>query len=409
MKTEGWGVMLWSQDEGTFSTGSVVPVVGISQLKETFDIRTDKKSPIETVPQWRLTLFKRKTQAEDYVLEFSDFSELFAIVRLNGLPVREQRDADAKRVYKLKENEVVKIISRDGEKSTAGEYSGYWYQVLTDGGVTGYTFDRYLELYTAQELAGLDFTEEKDEFLEIFLNSVFRPKHYRTMLISRRINLDRFLPEYGIFHDTESTNLSIVNEEHSTVLDYASVQKVNETSYAFEGSSLIMIIKSTHEVNVQYADEGVQYSEDYVRIDADINGLIISEEQRREEIFNDFFLRGDLLSSTAYGTITLIEGGGFIWEDLERIIPDVVTPSAGNAGRADFRLHVGESLEEEYDGVISFIFSNDEIAHFLYSLQDQGVRFKHIRHDKKNDDLRVEDDGSSPITIFFRVKRSETE
>lgn len=405
---DGYGVILWSHNESAYPTGSITPVVNVSQLNSTYDIRTDRRSPIESVPQWRISFFKRKSQADDFLEEFSKYADLYAVANLDGLPVREERDPDAKRTYKLRDGEVVKILSRDAEKSIEGEYEGYWYQVLTDGGVTGYSFGIYLEVLTATQLAARDMSEERDEFLEHFMNSSFRPKYYRDMLVTRRIDLDRFLPDYGIFPDPARRVLHIITEDHVSTIEYTNISKGTEDSYRFEGSTLLMIVKHTYEVNLQYADGGVQYSEDYVRIDPDIDLLIIEENERRAKIFEELYATGNTLTSSAYGTITLAEGGGFFWEGYDRLVPDVISPLSGNSGIVDFRLHLGSELTQSYDGIISYIFSDTEIIHFLYRLENQGIRYKRLLLEPEDRNLLVEEEGNSPIVIFFRVSNIET-
>jgi hypothetical protein len=409
MRTEGWGVMLWSHDEAAYPTGSIVPVVDSSLLNETYDIRLDRRSPVDTIPQWRLAVFNRKSQAEDYQSRYAEYRELYAVAALNGLPVRETQDPDAKRVYKLREREAVKVLDRDAGQSTAGEYTGYWYQVLTDGGVTGYSFDRYLEFYTAEELSRLDLTEETDEFLEHFLSHNFRPKYFRNMLVTRRIDLDRFLPEYGIFPDPDNNELVISTEDHRSTIEYEGIERGTEDSYAFTGSTLLMIVKTNYEVNLQYADQGVQYSEDFVRIDPDIDLLIIEELERRAAKFEEFYERGNTLDSTAYGNIALVEGGGFVWEGFDRLVPEVIDPSAGNSGTVDFQLHLSSELYETYDGVITFLFAGGQPVHFIYTLDQQGLRFKHLQWPEEYEDPLVENAGTSPIVIFFRVSNKEPE
>ena len=177
--SEGWGVMLWSPDEAVFPTGSIVPVVGISQLNETYDIQAAKKTPTESVPQWRVALFKRKSQAEEYEKEYAQYADQFAVTNLDGLPVRAERDQDAKRTYKLREGEVAKVLARDSEKSTAGEFEGYWYKLLTEGGITGYSFDKYLRILSATELAG----RKKTYFWRAFSHRPSDPSITGTCLI----------------------------------------------------------------------------------------------------------------------------------------------------------------------------------------------------------------------------------
>ncbi len=405
---EGWGVILWSHAESAYPTGSIVPIASVSQLYRTYEIHGDRRSVAESVPQWRVALFKRKSQAENYLVEYAQFVDSYAIAKIDGLPVREERDAEAKRTYKLREGEVVKILARDKEKSVAGGLDGYWYQVLTDGGVTGYSFDIYLEVLTADQLATRDSSEVKDAFLEQFLNSTFRPKYFGEMLLSQRIDLERFSPDYGVFPDPEGGVLHIVAEGHSSSIEYTDITRGSEDAYRFEGSTLLLIAKNLDEVNLQYADSGVQYSEEYVRIDSDIDLLIISEIERRAALFEELYVIGNTLSSSAYGTITLMEGGKFQWEGYERLVPDFVSPSAGNSGTVDFRLHLGPGLLKSYDGIVSFLFGGTDVIHFLYRVENQGIRFKRLARDSNDYNLLVEEEGNSPIVIFFRVSTAGT-
>ncbi len=408
-RNEGWGVLLWSPDGSAYDTGQIVLVSDVSKLNNTYDIRADKREPTETVEQWRIAFFKRKSTAEEYQDVFSEYANLYAVTSRDGLAVWAKRSTDAKRTYKLREGEVSKVLSRDDEKSVAGGFEGYWYLLLTAGGVTGYSFDKYLEVLSTEQLSLMESPEERDEFLEYFLSSVFRPKYYKYMLEDNRIDLNRFLPDYGVFPEPENGEIHIVTEKHASTIEYTSISRVTKNTYAFEESTLLLIVKNPYEVNLQYSDQGVQYSEEFVRIDQDIDLLIIEETERREGLFENLYELGNLLSSSAYGTITLFENGEFLWEGYERLVPGVIDPEAGETGRIDFRLHLGSELAEAYDGAISFVFDSTEVVDFLYTLENQGIRFKYLDYQPGKEPLLVKDDGTSPIVIFFRISTTESE
>ena len=131
------------------------------------------------------------------------------------------------------------------------------------------------------------------------------------MLVARRINLDRFLPEYGLYPDPDNGRLVIVTEDHTSTIEFDSITRVSEDSYAFEGSTLLMVIKTTNEVNLQYSENGVQYSEDYVYINADIDMLIIQERERRLSLYDEIYDLGNVLESTAYGVERIGREVGF--------------------------------------------------------------------------------------------------
>ena len=404
----GWGVILWSENEPLYPTGSMVRVTGTSQLRDTYNLRIDRSLPEESVAQWRVAFFKRRPNAENFQADYAEYAALYAIATLDGLPVREKRDPGAKRTYKLRHGEVVKILNRSAESSAAGSIEGYWYEILTESGISGYSFDRYLEMLTFTQLTEGKPSVEQDEFLELFLTSTFRPKYFKRMLDTRRIDLQRFLPDYGVFPDRQNGAIHIVTEDHSSTIEYSSVTKVTGNTYAFEGSTLLMIVKNPYEVNLQYSDKGVQYSEEYMRINTDIGLLIIEETERRAALFERIHAKGETLTSSAYGTITLFEGGGFTWESYDRLIPAVVSRTAGDSGFVDFRLHLGPEPAKLYDGVISFIFSGSDIIHFLYIREDLGIRLKHLAYRPDSETpLLVKEEGNSPIVIFFRFSNEQ--
>jgi hypothetical protein len=68
----------------------------------------------------------------------------------DGLPIRSEPDNGARRVYRLKQGEIVKVLSR-AERSPAmsGDtpLPGEWLKVLTDDGSSGYCFSYRLKLF----------------------------------------------------------------------------------------------------------------------------------------------------------------------------------------------------------------------------------------------------------------------
>ena len=430
-RVEGWGVLLWSHDESDLDTGSVVPIRGESNIRDTYTVDSTLHEDQIELPKWRLSYFQKKSQADSYAYNFATYSDIFALAKSNGLPIREERNQDARRLYKLREGQIVKIINRDSERSTAGEYEDFWYEVLTGDGIRGFTFGFNLDIKSAAALAVEEERIEADLFLERFLNSNYRPAFFWDMLKYNRIVLERFSSDYGVFPEPDSGTIDIVLPTYQASLKYTNISKPREDAYAFEGATLILTVHSERWINLQFTFEGVEYAEDFVFIEEDIDLLALAEQERRREVYAGFLEKGNHLESAAYGTIKLLDSGRFEWGNNERLVPDIVPREAGKRGSLIFPLFLKGEIAESYDGALTFLFEgrdgseetdmeNDseenggsfqepeiirEVAtiasvSFLYILQNDGVRFVYLSPEMIEDNL-VEEEGESPIIIYF--------
>ena len=403
-----WGVLLWSFDEEEFATGEVVAIYGISQLNNSYSLRSEAGgAPIDT-EQYRITAVRNRRDAENIASEYEAFIRLYGVAKIDGLAVRESPDAGAIRLYKLRLGEAVKIVDR-GDLAQVGEYEGYWYSVISDEGVSGFTFSEFLASLDVDALGDAEKIAV-DEFLEQFFSSNYRPDVYRDMLRSRRYDLDRFLPEYGIFPDRENQRIVIVNEDHESEIEYDAITRPTEDSYAFEGSTLILFRVTETWINLIYSestDGVVRYSEDYVFFPDDIEMLTIRELERREELYEQMRARGSSLESTAYGTIELGDEAAFQWNGFERLAPDIVPKDATGSGIVEFSLYVGEALQSEYDGAVAFVFVREggglgQRVRFLYSYRNGGIRFAYAPGPAE--EQNVIDQVGSSIILFFQYQ-----
>lgn len=404
-----WGVLLWSFDEEAFATGEVVAIYGISQLNSSYSLRSEAdETPIDT-EQWRVVAVRNRRDAEKIASEYETFARLYGVAKLDGLAVRESPNAEANRLYKLRLGEVVKIVDR-GDLAQVGEYEGYWYSVISDEGVSGFTFSEFLSSLDVDTLGDVEEIAV-DEFLEQFFSSNYRPDVYRDMLRSGKYDLDRFLPEYGIFPDRENQRIVIVNEDHESEIEYDGITRPTEDSYAFEGSTLILFRVTQTWINLIYSestDGVVRYSEDYVYFPDDIDMLTIRELERREELYEQMRAGGGSLESAAYGTIELGDEGAFQWNGFERLVPDIVPTDALGSGIVEFSLYVGEELQSEYDGAIAFVFDREDggtgqIVRFLYSYGNGGIRFAYSPETSAEESNVIDQVGSS-IILFFQYQ-----
>ena len=405
-----FGVLLWSVDESRFQTGTVVPIYATSQLNATYSLK-DLDNESVSIEQWRISAVRREGDAEELAAEFEPFSELYGVAELDGLNIRETADAEANRLYKLRLGEVVKIVGRSAESSTVGEYEGYWYSVLTADGVMGFTFSVYLEIKSFAELAGGGEIESVDEFLEQFFSTIYRPDYYREMSWNRRFDLERFLPEYGIYPDRENQRIVIVTEEHESIIEYDAISKPTSDSYAFDGTPLIVNLVKTW-INLIYSEtiDGkiIAYSEDYVYFPDDIEMITSREQDRRVALFEEMLLGGSRLESAAYGSIELAEGGTFIWSGYERLVPDVVPEETSGRGFFTFPLYLDSAVAPRYSGAVLLTFVDETAtpvgsSPFLYTYDSAGLRLTYVTDAELEENL-VKESSVSSIILFFEYR-----
>jgi hypothetical protein len=131
---KGYGVVLWSTDEKLYHAGDVVSIIEDSTVRNSYTFKAPETGDKVETPKFRLMYFKKKKAASDWAKGFEPWKSLFAMTRRDGLAVRSAPDQNADRVYKLRLNEVMKVISKAEKKSAIGDYAGYWYEVLTERG-----------------------------------------------------------------------------------------------------------------------------------------------------------------------------------------------------------------------------------------------------------------------------------
>lgn len=404
-RPDEWGVLLWSEDETAMPSGSLVGIYESSQLNRTYTYRRKEDTQFTVSPQWRVEAVGRRRDAEAFRDTYAGWADRYAVSLLDGLRVREEPHPDAVQLYKLREGEVMKLIARGDESVTVGQYHGYWYEVLTEDGVRGHTFDEYLEVTTRAALAEEQNEEEGDPFLETFLTSVYRPEFFREMVETGRYDLDRFVPDYGVFPDPEAGTITIAAEDHTTTIEYERITRPTDASYAFEESSLILT-RLVRWINLSYADGADRFSENYVFFPEDIETLTQEELERRQKQFETLIEAGSQVKSSAYGSITFSEDRTFLWEGYDRLVPDVIPSTASGAGVVEFPLYLDDSIAATYDGALVLAFALDDpdrqtvSVRFLYNLEENGIRFTFVPEIAVEERL-IGSDGISSVILFF--------
>jgi len=403
----GSGVVLWSPDETTIASGSVVTVLSESDISDTYTVTADQASePLEIV-RWRVALFEdaetAAARAREYAASLDGNALLRARARRNALPMRSQPVARGDNtVYRLRTNEEIKLIGRESEQTNLEGLVSYWYEALTDTGVRGWVFGYTLEVFdpTNPDVV-VDTGANSDPLVDLLLQNVWRPVSYVDMISAAAIDLERFRPEYGLFPDPENRQLELVLADHATIFEYEQIARVGNRRYIARGTSLQLTFQPNDTLSIQYELNGQQHLRAMARVDGEIEEYRERELERRASVYEDLLERGPEFASNAYGTILFSEGEQFLWTGYERLVPAAIPEGAGNSGRLDLGLFLSRSLMQQFDGAVSFRFDGaDAPVSFAYAFRDGGIRLVWIPAENIADRI-VRSTTASPLTIFM--------
>jgi hypothetical protein len=399
----GYGVLLWSPDETSLATGSVVPVLEESRLKGTYSVKgTDHTLDL---PTWRFRFFGDKKDAEAYGLEFEKVRDFYATANRKALPVREKADRLSERVYRLREDEKMKILEISTTPADENGMKGYWYKVLTEGGVSGYCFDYYLTVFNAKTDARISVSRNPgEENIAKILSSNWRPVYFREMIAERRVDFERFKTDYGLFLSSDPNQVKIALPTENLSFSYTKISEASGQTYLFEGSTARLLLRSGgREIVMYYTLKGEQKSTFFYAFDGEVEDVITRELERRKSILASLLEKGKTLRSSAFGEIEISEDGSFRWQGFERLVPNAIPPEAAGRGKIEFSRFLGREIKEPYDGVITFRHEGlpgGKSSSFLFLYAEGGLRLVHAPASTIQDNV-VRAESRSPLILFF--------
>ncbi|MDR1249184.1 MAG: SH3 domain-containing protein [Treponema sp.] len=424
----GWGVLLWSTEDPAIPSGTVLPVyirsnidqVWVAGIPDAYRKAGQEKNKFE-IPLWQLELSGGRGAARRRAAEFAEYARFYAETVQDGLPIRSDPDNSARRVYRLRMGQIVKILAWvEGNPaiSAAGEpLPGDWYRVLTEDGTVGYCFSYRLKLFehTGGPLAitpAVPGPPQEDPELDQLLSQSWHPDWYGTMISSRRIDLEdlrerwRFTPGA----DTGIAHLYLPTVDRS--FSYTGIQNIGSRAWRFEGAPLQMRLQSDTVLTVQYTENGgALRSAIFVSLPMELEDLISQETERRLALFRNLYALGPSFQSTNYGVLSFSENSRFVWTGNGILIPQIIPASALGSGSVDMGLFLGRDLEQRYTG--AFILRFDGIngpgaaVHFMYTVDDQGIRIEYVPPENL-EGVTVARRAATPMIIFFFKTERQT-
>jgi len=381
-------------------------VVGVP---DTYRGSLPRGSKIE-IPLSKFELVGSKKQAKKRAQEFAEYGHMYAEILQDGLPVRDHPDNGARRVYRLRLGEIIKVLSiAEGNPPigrTGDPLPGDWYRVLTEAGSIGYCFSFRLKLFEhySGTLAVLPSLAEEieDPDLDLALSKKWWPEFYGAMINNNRINLEE-LSRLWRFDPGQDTGIArIYVPQVDRDFTYNRIRPEGFRSWQFEGTTLQMSLRSETSLEVQFVERsGGLRTLLFVELPSEISDIILQETARRDGLFSAVHEQGPVFTSNNYGTIVFSSDKRFTWTGYSLLVPHIISPNAEGKGTVSMDLFLSDSLSERYTGAFSLNFSGaTEPARFLYAIDSQGFRLEYAP-DSSMDEQTVSRRASSPTVLYF--------
>lgn len=396
----GFGVVLWSLPEEGLSDGDIVPVFIQSNINQVFVIGIPNSDKKIEVPLWQISTPEKKAQAIETAKKYKAYKNIYARVKLDGLPVRYEATNLGRQVYRLKEGEIVKVLFA-GEGAPVNGLEGDWLRVLMQDGSVGWCFSYNLSLFDETDDNYVE-EEKKDDRFETFAKKTWYPQSYQTMIQNGRINLDEMKVDYGFSINTETKIASLRLKNITKSFPFEDVEKKEDDLYQLTASPLLLRIVSENQIQVTLVgDFGKQEIYAFSTVSSPIRDIIDAEKKRRSFLLQTIINQGPSFSSSNYGLLQFLDEGSFVWTGYSLLSPSLIPSGVGSRGKVSMDYFISNDLSFYYDGVLSFRFDSDqkEIV-FLYKLEETGLRMEFVPENLIRNAL-ISSQSQNPIILFF--------
>jgi hypothetical protein len=418
-KLLGWGILLWATEEPAVPSGTILPVYvksninrhWIAGVPEAYRITSETGMDKFEIPLSKLELVGSKNAAQKRAEAFASLALVYGETLQDGLPIRAEPDNTARRTYRLKMGEAVKILEEapgNPPISASGEpLAGTWYKVLTEDGSTGYCFSYRLRLFehTGGPLTIAHAEEEQDDpDLDRLLTKTWSPESYGVMMNAGKLDLEE-LSRHWRFSPGQDTGIAhIFVPSVNRTFPYTAIRRDGTRAWRFEGANLQMRLRSDTVLEVQFTENGgALRTLLFVALPSDVDDLIVQETARQEERFRRIYALGPVFASTNYGTLSFTREGRFTWTGYDFLVPQVIPAAGMGNGTVSMGLFLSPELMNmnRYDGAFSlYVEGVIKPVHFLYTFDNQGLRIEYIPP-ANLDGVIVTRQASSPLVIYF--------
>jgi len=417
-KNIGWGVLLWAVEDPAIPSGTVLSVHLRSNIEQAWiiDVPDEFKTAegqSAMVPLPRLEFFNTRGAAEKYAAAFAEYALAYAETIQDGLPIRDKPENNARRTYRLKEGEIIKILEKvqgtEAVSTTGSLLEGDWFRVLTQSGSMGYCFSYRLRIFEhitgplGEAPAEADTSEDRE--LELVLSRTWYPEIYGKMVSSNRLDLDILSQNYSFTSGIAKGKARIHLESGDAEFPYRKITKTGNRSWNFDGTPLVVTLLSESKLEVQWEDEDkTTKTEIFVTLPLSVENIVNQEKELRQNRLLSLFNRGPRYVSPNYGTLFIDAAGGFTWEDINSLPEEILSGPVLGTGRLDMDYNLSGEIAERYTGALALrpntISGRRTALVFVYTLDNQGLRMEYITPGNAST-RTISRRSASPFVIYF--------
>ena len=407
----GYSVVLWNIPEQKLADGTVVPVYIKSNISHVYVIKVPNSRDKVEVPLWQLSEPQSKGKAKKLAQKYAAYEHQYATCALDGLPIRADKVNTSKQVYRLRKDEVVRLLCEgEGQAVMAGKNAmeGKWLNVLTDDGTQGWCFSYNLRPFTMNVDGTVNngnnssAAVEKDDVLDDMLAKKWYPESYSAMIKSGNIDLDNMQSTFGFDTGHDSDQVSLILADIDEEYQYSGVTKKSDNVYAFTDTPFEVTIRGKSLIVVQYTDEnGMPRTYNFITLDANVDELISNEKDRRSQANTALRSLGPNFKSSNYGMLSFAENNSFRWTDNSLLVPSIISKDAGAEGKVSLRYSLAGNLKNKWDGVLTFKFNGmDGDVSFLYKMEKNGLRLQDATQ-AEFDGNTIKSSAASALVMYF--------
>ena len=352
--------------------------------------------------------FTTKKKATHFVNEYRPYLNMYA--QATGKHnIRPERNPQASGAYRMREGEIVKVISKDKEQTIIDGKSGYWVEVLTDDGYRGYSFDYKLNLFEM----GKDGINENisgntlSQLQELF-SKPFYPFYYNDFIKENRIDLTEINIENGLYIDEAQENLIFKTADISISFLIQNILAQGKNRFSSIDNNLSITIIDPNYLIIAFTHNEKNISFDMCTIE-NLEDIATQEQEKRNQFYQKILSLGPTFTSSAYGTITFFSDRTFIWNNFDPLVPSHIGQNATNRGWVSFELHMTKECAAKYDDALTLSFNGAKggiPASFFIQLDEANKAFRFYTVPKAiiNSERLATRDNPSPQIIYFKAQ-----
>jgi hypothetical protein len=393
------------------------------------------------IPLAELDLIGSRQAAQKHAEEFGKYALVYAETLQDGLPIREAPDNSARRVYRLRQGEILKILNiaqgNPAISATGEPLPGDWFRVLTEDGTRGYCFSYRLRLFENMPgtvvSAPAEDGDKRDAELEKVLTKTWVSEVYSAMVRDRKLDLESLSKKWG-FSAGEDTGIAHIyapaivaetagritaaernRQEINVAFPYTEIKSLGSRDWQLvdaDGNGVLLIsLLSDTRLSVQYnTAAGLPRTLYFTSLSVPLDDLIVQETTRRDDVWAALLRYGTTWRSAYYGRINFETNKNITWSGFDRLVPQYISNLALPAGRVSLSLFLDPALAQIYDGAFTVHLNNigggTSPAHFLYAIEEgdtvnrYGLRLEFVPQDNI-EDVTVRRRTPSPTILYF--------